>query len=895
MRRRHLHLAAPVVIAGALASVVAVPAPIASASAWSAGLTCLHARLESSALRAAVAADDRFDPDTGRDLRNVPPDRLVDFDHMRLEIDIPDMNDPRASVVETLTFSAIGAPVGALTLNAEMLEIEAVERMGEGTVRWSHDGSALAVAFDPPLAPGVPGGLVIRYAFIDPVDGLTWTPEDPAWPGRPAQIHTQGQPDTNRYWFVSHDFPNDRMTTELVVTVPEGYTVSGNGRLVEETTADGRTAFAWLQDKAHVSYLVSLIVGKFAVVDVTDGDLPMPVYVPDMWADRVEPTYGNTAAMVRVFEERFDEPYPWDRYAQLVVWNFMAGGMENTSATTMYDTAVLDEIALEDADLDGLIAHELGHQWFGDLVTCNSWEHIWLNEGFATYTECLWFEERDGHDRGYLVDVYNNMRGLARRDAVNPDDADGWMRPGMVSNLYESPNDVFGRLSNAYPKGASTLHMLRAMLGDEVFFRGLQAYLDRYKQDTVETADFRQVMEEVSGRSLERFFAQWTERPGTPQTTIRAEWNEGAGELLLTVEQTQRIDAMLPAFAFTLPVTIVGADGRITEVALEVGERRHEQRVALAADPAMVVVDPNLHVLMHATVQQPAARWRAQLADGPTTPSRIDAAAALEGHPSDATRDALVATVADTEEFHQVRSRAATALGSLGEADALADLYEAGIDDARVRRGIVSGLAAARGDRALALLRQIAQDRGETYAVQGEALEGLGAIGDESDLPLLIAALGVESQHDQVRRSALAALADLGEPAALDDAIEYTRFGHLARTRPAAISAVATLAETDEQKARAAAALIPILRDREVRARSAAGAALARIGHESALDELRRLARSDRSESFRASCERWADAVAAGGRADEPVSRMRRDIEALEREVERLKEELGQR
>ena len=317
-----------------------------------------------------------WDPETGRDLLNYPPDRIVDHQHMRLEIDIPDMNVPRASAVQTLTVTAIGTPTASLTLDARLLDIRSVTSPGR-RVTHEHDGRRLTMRFDPPLEPGIASDIVTTYTISDPPHGLLWLPEDPAWPGRPAQIHTQGQTDTNSYWFPCHDFPNERLITELIVTVPEGYLVSGNGRLLAREMRPGRTTFHWLQDKPHVNYLVSLIVGKFDVVDLAQAParsrdalrpakaFEMPVYVPPGRGRDVAGTYGRTPEMIGLFERLTGEAYPWDRYAQLVVWNFGAGGMENTSATTMYDTAIIDPQGLLDGDLDGLIAHELAHQWFG--------------------------------------------------------------------------------------------------------------------------------------------------------------------------------------------------------------------------------------------------------------------------------------------------------------------------------------------------------------------------------------------------------------------------------------------------------------------------------------------------------------------------------------------------
>ncbi len=851
------------------------------------GHTCVHESHEAFGMMLG-AVDLRYDEATGADNRVYPPDRLADYKRMALQIDIPDMDTPRFDAVQTLTLEPINSPLSTLTLNAVELDIQKVE-MGGRPVPFSYDGETLSISFDPPLAPGRDATIVTTYSCTSPADGLFWLTSDNGMDGRPAQIHTQGQPETNRFWFPGHDFPNERLATELIVTVPDGYTVSSNGELRDEVVRNGRRTFHWALDKPHAMYLVTMIVGKFDVVDVArpNDRVSMPVYVPPGQASHVRRTYENTPKMIEVYERLLDEPYPWPRYAQLVVWNFGAGGMENTSATTMYDTAVFDEIAMEDADLDGLIAHELAHQWFGDYLTCNSWEHIWLNEGFATYLESLWLEERDGYDRGYLYDTWINMRGAARRDRVPSRDPLG--RAGMVSNMYAHPDDVFRKPSNPYPKGASTLQMLRAKLGDEAFFAGLRSYVDEYKLGTVRTHHFQEELEKASGLDLQRFFDQWTVRPGTPQVTAKADWDERTKSLKIVVEQTQPISPEIPAFAFDLPVMI--HDGKEwSEVIIPVDGKRHETSVALAADPKMVCIDPELHVLMTPEVKQPRGRFIAQLREGPTVPSRLDAAIFLEDHPGRDTVTALIASMGDTSEFYAVRARAAETLGRLNKPEELTTALSRGIDNPRVRRAAVDALVGTGDKSSLALLERIAaNDR--SYAVRSAAIEGLGRLGSSAQIPVVMSFIDTPSQHDVIRRAAFGALADLDAEPGLDAAIMYIGPGYLSRTRTSALSAIAALSHYDEEKAFDAVA--PIIYDGTERVRNAAAYALIGIEDERGVELLSRAAKNHPHPGFRDSAGSWSDRLAGRMSGDdveslqETVGELRNQINELERKLER--------
>lgn len=806
-----------------------------------------------------------FDPVTGRDLSTYPPSPVVDFIHMRLEIDIPDMNTPRLTAVQTLTLRAYQRVVPEITLDARLMEIERAEVPGRGVVT-EYDGERLRIAFDPPLAPWETIQLVLAYAVKDPPAGLIWTPESPAWPGRPAQIHTQGQAETNSYWFPCHDFPNERLTTELIVTVPEGYLVSSNGREVgRPQTIRGpggnRTRFHWLQDKSHVNYLVSMVVGKFDVVDVSGGGpVPMPVYVPPGQGPLVQGTYGRTRQMVDLFGRLTGEPYPWDRYAQLVVWNFGAGGMENTSATTLYDTAVLTPEGLRDGDMDGLISHELAHQWFGDLITCRSWAHTWLNEGFATYFTALWNEHRHG-----AAAYQASIRG-AFDSVIGRDRADAPYAKAMVTNAYTDPWQQFGGAANPYPKGASILHMLRVRLGDEVFFRGVAEYVDRFKGRTVETDDLRRTLEEVSGESLVRFFRQWCQRPGVPEVEVGVEYDEVTRELVVNVRQTQNIDGYNPAFEFDLPIW--AGERRAERLGVvHVDGRDATARFAMPRSPAMVVVDPELAVLANLTVNQPAERWLVQLERGPTWAARVQAARAL-GESEDARAgDALLRIARNGREPESLRGEAARAIQKRGDAEALMQLSRvrdlpADVAVALCEAAAAVGSAAEADPGVRARMIDLLVERTtppHTERTRAEAVRGLGRLKAVEHAALVLAAADVASQHDRIRQAALEALADLDVAEGLAVAARYAAPGTLNRTRPVAIQALARLAHHDRETAYSA--LSGLLMDREWRAWRAVGTALVELGDARGLEALAALEQAKRDERDRAQVREWIAAL----------------------------------
>lgn len=564
----------------------------------------------------------RHDPTTGRDLANWPPSPHFDHLRMSLEIDIPDLEEPRFTAVQTLRLRARGVPRAEIRLDAgATLDIQSVAVDGN-PVPFEHAAPRLRVPLPQPAEPGRETTVKIAYTATRPFSegsGLNWFRTRRGREAQGPQIYSQGQSQWNHLWFPCHDFPNVRASTEITVTLPAGPQVVSNGRLVSVGDAPGgRKVWHWLQERPHPYYLVSLAIGTWDVVELggpgsARPDLAMPVYGPPGSAERLPAIFGRTPEMIAHFESLFAEPYPWDKYAQVLVRNFQWGGMENTSATTLSDF----QLRADPGAMDDLIAHELVHQWFGNLVTCRSWEHAWLNEGWASFGEALWAGKRDG-EQGYL----RVMRAFAtsmrsKRIAPPPDSLP------MASRLYAQADDPFTKPDDIYAKGALVLHMLRERLGDDAFWAGARLYLDRHKDGVVETADFRRAMEDASGESLDRFFAQWTRRPGYPAITIEATFDAAAGRLDILARQTQPIDADNPAWDVSVPVVAVGPQGGRRTLTLDFDTREARGSIELPAAPLRLLVDPRLRTLARYTLQtnfgagpgEPAADPRAKPSD----------------------------------------------------------------------------------------------------------------------------------------------------------------------------------------------------------------------------------------------------------------------------------------
>jgi aminopeptidase N len=420
--------------------------------------------------------------------------RSRDFDLQHLKLDLAfDLPARKLLGTATLRMSPLSGDLRELVLDSAALDIESIS-ISCRPLKFHTSDDKLFIALDRQYPGGAPVDVVIRY-HTQPQRGLFFVFPDKHHPSRPQQIWANGDTagGNNRFWFPSYDFPNDKTTTEMLVTVPTGWEAVSNGKLVATTpNAGGTTTFHWLQEKPMATYLVSLVAGEF---DKREEKWTVPVvnYVPRGKGADIPRTFGRTTEMLDFFSTNI-APYPWAKYSQAMVDTF-GGGMENTSATTEGAAAILDERDFEDRrwNTDSLIAHEMAHQWFGDLVTCADWRHTWLNEGFATYFEALWEE----HARGRDVFDWQELR--AGRGITSS------TRIAVVPRNGEDENSAYGMI---YNKGGWTLHMVRGQLGDARFWKAIQFYVKKFSYQTATTSDFVEAIGEATGQDLEWLFDQ---------------------------------------------------------------------------------------------------------------------------------------------------------------------------------------------------------------------------------------------------------------------------------------------------------------------------------------------------------------------------------------------------
>jgi aminopeptidase N len=675
--------------------------------------------------------------------------------------------DPEATSLE---LDGIGFTLGAVSV-------------GGKHVKSTYDGKTIVI----PVPAGADrADVVIEYAAT-PRKGLYFLDADEHVPSRPKQAWTQFQEEDARHVMPCHDKPHTKMTTEARVTVPAGFYVLSNGALLSREEEGRAETFHWRMDEPHPSYLVTIVAGEFAELDgaVTAGgrEIPLTYLVPKGREEDARRTFARTPEMVRWFSELLGVPYPWNKYAQVVVSDFIFGGMENTTATTMYEHILLDERAAIDVTSDDLIAHELAHQWFGDLVTCRDWSEGWLNEGFATFMEHVWRERHLGRDE-YEYGVRHDLGSYLG-------EASGRYRRPIVCQDYDAPLDLFDR--HLYEKGGLVLHVLRTELGDALFWKGVSTYLNRHARGVVETRDLLRALEEVSGRSLGRRFEELVHRPGHPEVELELSWADGV--LTCAAKQTQSSSDGVPS-AFEVPIVLAIVDeaGAERREKVRFSTRADTFAVPCAARPRHVVVDPDMRILGDVHVRAPADMLRAQLAEAKTGRGRWLAALALARVDDPPTIEALAARLRDDDEFWGVRAECAEALGKIRARegfDALVSARE--VAHPKVRRAVMDALGRFRTTAAVEALKPRAL-RDESYLVEAEAARALGKTRQAAAYDVLLDVMARPSWADVIASGAIDGLAALRDDRALPHLFARTRYGHPARVRRASALAIPKLA-----------------------------------------------------------------------------------------------------
>ena len=801
------------------------------------------------------------------------PDRPLRVTHIDLQLRT-DLDKKTIDGVCTTMVRAVDDGIDRIVLDAVDLEIAGVEAAGkplEHVVRSEN----LEVRFGRPLAAGERFEFSIAYRVVEPRRGAYFTAPDRADPKKPRQLWTQSQDSDARYWFPCVDYPDNKQTSSTTVVVRKGLFALANGALLERRDDAETTTFTYRLEAPQPTYLFTLVVGEFTEVAQSGGSVPTYYYVPPGREDDGERAFGKTPAMMRAFNDFIGVDYPFVRYSQIAVADFIFGGMENTTATTQTDRTLHDERAHLDFSSDPLVSHELAHQWFGDLLTTRDWSHAWLNEGFATYFEAVWYEYDLGPDE-YAYHVESMVR------AYISEDEERYRRP-IVFNRFVYPIELFDR--HLYQKGGAVLHMLRGVLGKERFQRSIKRYVTDNAGGSVETIDFVRAIEAATGRNLRWFFEQWIERGGHPELELSYRYDGERKSAVVDVRQKQKIDENNPAYRFELNVEFEGHE----PVRLAIERESESFAIPLAHEPKRVRLDPGAHVLGKVEYKLPAEMLIEILRVEEDPIARIRAAQALGKINNRKASQTLVAALA-ADRFWGVGVEIARTLATTGAPWAKDALIEARRHEhPKVRRAIATALGTFPRDPAVATaLVEMLGDA--SYFVVAAALESLGKTRDPRAFEILAEHVLVSSWNETIAAGAARGLAELADPRASAPLIDATGNDRAEELRRAALLALARLyALLDERRPSIVEAIVAALSDESFFIRATAIAAAELLGRGEAIPALRRISDRDGDGRLRRDALEAIERISEAQRAPAEIAKLRTEIAELREELQALR------
>lgn len=719
--------------------------------------------------------------------RKYAPDREVDVLHLQLDVH-PDFAKRTVSGTSRITFKPIGRELRELKLDAVDLSVSDIK--GSETIASYHVGhEQIVITFAKPIPAGKEAHVEVTYS-AEPVRGLFFRTPEMGYREGEAQIWTQGEPIDHRHWYPAYDYPNEKFTSEVTCTVPAGMVVLSNGQLISQTTnaANNTVTVTWRQSRPHVNYLVALVAGYFEKIEDKYKDIPLAFYTSPSDIKEAPNSDRYTRDILAYLEKEFGVPYPWEKYYQVVVRDFTFSGMENTSLTVLTDRTLFTKDFETLRRSDGLVAHEIVHQWFGDLVTCKDWSHLWLNEGFATYYDVMF----DGHKNGADTVTYRMWQTGNSITAITNEP-----KP-IVYRGYDHPTEQFSYL--AYRKGSWIVHMLRKQLGDALFRRCVKTFLERHQYDTVVTEDLNAVIEELSGRSYDRFFDQWVYHAHHPELDAEYSYDAARGLAKISVKQTQQVSENVLLFEFPLTVQFTGKFGT-TNAHFRVTEKEQDFYVPLPGVPETAVIDPDVELLAKINFKVPAEMLHAQLKDKKVGP-RLKAVEQLAGR-KDQQTVARLKEVLNKDSFWGVRVQAAWALQSIHTPEALAALIDSQKQkDARVRKQILEGIGAFYHENALqASIAALGSEKNPDIIAQ--ALQNLAPYSTGEVEEILRQHLKTESYANVIADAAIAAIRKQDNPiyiTPLLDVLREREKSFTSRGFVAGLDALAYISRNESQK-----------------------------------------------------------------------------------------------
>jgi len=812
--------------------------------------------------------------------RQYAPDREVKVLHLALDV-TPDFKKRTIEGKATLQFEAIAKPVQELKLDAVDLDIRDVVSTRK-LLAWQVTDENVVLTFAEPLAAGQDATVTIIYS-AEPSLGLYFRTPEQGYKEGDTHLFTQGEEIEARHWYPCFDSPNEKFTSEVTCRVPEGMTVVSNGRLIssEKDAGTGLTVVHWWQEQPHANYLITLVAGYFDKLEDKHKDTPLAFYTVPSESRDAASSFRDTKDIMEFFEQDIGVAYPWPKYYQICVNDFVAGGMENTSATTLTDNTLFTDATENIRSSQGLISHEMAHQWFGDLVTCKDWSHIWLNEGFATYYATLYDGHKDGRET-MLYGLYGRNRQLtSMTNDFNP----------IVRRDYDAPREMFGYL--AYAKASMVIHMLRCQLGDDLYRNCIKTYLERHRYGNVVTDDLRQVIEELSGRSYDQFFDQWLYHAHFPEIEAAYTWDEKSKLAKVSIRQVQKLSDSVLLFDFPLAVRFEGPFGK-ADRSMHITDKEGDFYFPLDAAPTIVRLDPECSLLAKINLPLPRPMLFVQLTNQMDMLGRVEAIEQLADKGDKEAVSRLKQTL-NHDDFYGVRLEASKALRAIHTDEALeALLASTSQSDARVRREVSSDIGGFYRESAYAWTREMLT-REKNPDILATGIRDLGGYARPDVHENLMQFLNGKSYRNELADASITAMRAQDDPAWIAPLLE-TLPAHetdfTSRGFSMGLGTVAYLARNEDKKSQEREFLARYVTHKKRTIRLASIMALGTLGDAGAIPVLEKYATASKETPEQRAAQQAIESLRAGRKPVDDFKNLRQEVMDLEKTSRDLRKEL---
>ncbi|MGM3306522.1 M1 family aminopeptidase [Anabaena sp. WFMT] len=827
------------------------------------------------------------------------PDKPGQVEHIFLDLslDIPKQSYYGNCSIRLLP---IRNNIERLTLDAVNLNIQSVQ-VDEVPQKFEYDGEKLAIQLSQPTQIGKRLLIAIAYSVEKPQRGIYFIQPDKHYPDKPTQVWTQGEDEDSRFWFPCFDYPGQLSTSEIRVRVPKHLIAISNGELIDTAENGDYKIYHWSQQQVHPTYLMTLAVGDFAEIRDQWQGKPVTYYVEKGREADAKRSMEKTPRMIDFLSEKYGYSYPFPKYAQVCVDDFIFGGMENTSTTLLTDRCLLDNRAtLDNRNTESLVVHELAHQWFGDLLVIKHWSHAWIKEGMASYSEVMWTE----HEYGIQDAAYYRL--LEARSYLSEDNS-RYRRP-MVTHVYREAIELYDR--HIYEKGSCVYHMIRTELGDELFWQAIQTFVNDYAHQTVETVDLLRSIEKATGRNLTFLFDQYVYRGGYPDFKVAYSWDGDANLAKVTVTQTQASsddNGKKDLFDLKIPIGFgyIQPKLELKSFTVRVNEREQSFYFPLTEKPDFISFDVGNNYLKTVALEYPVPELKAQLEFDPNPISRIYAAEALAKKGALESAKALSAAL-ENDSFWGVRVEVAKQLAEI-KLDQAFDALVSGLQDQSpyVRRAVVESLSQIKTHTSYKAVKGFVQDGDASYYVEAAACRTIGTIAaanledkphEDKVIKLLKSVLEEKAGWNEVVRSgAVAGLAELKtSETALNLLIEYTKLGIPQPLRLATIRALGKISvgQTPANLERILDRLAEIARETFFLTQVAVVSALGQMETPKAIAILQSLANQTADGRVRRYAEEEVSKVQKNIGPEKSLRQMREELDQLKQQNQELKSRL---